>query len=163
MITVSKKGFTRPSFKGKTGSKSVQFIQRPSRFIIETESVGPSFVDGLSQHIAKLLRAFRAKAKGVGNSDSTTVRTSTKKKKKNKKKKRRPLTPKEKKRKQRRKNKRRIKKKLKRLQRMKKMEWLQTLFHNAPNLSKLFGRFIHVKGSPSLQRACDKNNLHIYS
>ncbi|KXJ23098.1 fibroblast growth factor 18 [Exaiptasia diaphana] len=107
MITVSKKGTVRPSFKGKTGSKSVQFIERPSKLIIKTSNVGPSFMDGLSKHIAKLLRNVRARVRA-------NERSQKKKRRRNRKDKRRPG----------RKNKRRSKKrrKKKQLRRKKKRD-----------------------------------------
>lgn len=61
MIAVSKKGHMRPGYKGRKGQKTVQFIERASRIIIQTLNVEESLVRGLREHIEKLLRAYRTK------------------------------------------------------------------------------------------------------
>ncbi|XP_048585002.1 fibroblast growth factor 18 isoform X2 [Nematostella vectensis] len=117
MITVSKKGHTRPGFKGRNGSRSVQFIARASKIVIETDIMKNYF----RQHILQLLREYRIR-KGtlpsrVTNTDNYKSRlsineiVSKKLKKKRKKKKNRKLRKRNRKRKQRKLARKRLKEK----------------------------------------------------
>lgn len=69
-IAVSKRGKMRPGHKGRRGQRTVQFIERASKIIIQTKNVRESLYHGLRDHIEQLLRAYRAKEDG-GNKDST--------------------------------------------------------------------------------------------
>lgn len=63
-IAVSKKGTMRPGHKGRRGQRTVQFIERASKIIIQTKNVKDSLYHGLRDHIEQLLRAYRAKENG---------------------------------------------------------------------------------------------------
>ena len=69
-IAVSKKGTMRPGHKGQRGKRTVQFIERASKIIIQTKNVQESLYHGLRDHIEQLLRAYRAK-EGDNNKDKT--------------------------------------------------------------------------------------------
>lgn len=58
----------RPGHKGQRGKKPVQFIERASKIIIQTQNVQESLYHGLRDHIEQLLRAYRAK-EGDNNKD----------------------------------------------------------------------------------------------
>lgn len=60
-IAVSKKGNMRPGYKGRRGQRTVQFIERASKIIIQTKNVEDSLYHGLRDHIEQLLQAYRAK------------------------------------------------------------------------------------------------------
>lgn len=51
----------RPGHKGRRGQRTVQFIERASKIIIQTTNVRESLYHGLRDHIEQLLRAYRAK------------------------------------------------------------------------------------------------------
>ena len=61
---MSKKGKMRPGHKGRRGQRTVQFIERASKIIIQTKNVKDSLYHGLRDHIEQLLRAYRAKENG---------------------------------------------------------------------------------------------------
>ena len=65
-LSFSKKGKARPGRKGRSGSRTVQFIERATMIIIPSgpENVEDSLVNGLQIHIARLLKAYRAKKAG---------------------------------------------------------------------------------------------------
>ena len=58
----------RPGHKGQRGKRTVQFIERASKIIIQTKNVQESLYHGLRDHIEQLLRAYRAK-EGDNNKD----------------------------------------------------------------------------------------------
>ena len=60
----------RPGHKARRGQRTVQFIERPSKIIIQTKNVRESLYHGLRDHIEQLLRAYRAK-EGDSNKDKT--------------------------------------------------------------------------------------------
>ena len=60
----------RPGHKGRRGQRTVQFIERASKIIIQTKNVRESLYHGLRDHIEQLLRAYRAK-EDDGNKDNT--------------------------------------------------------------------------------------------
>lgn len=51
----------RPGYKGRKGQKTVQFVERASKIIIQTFDVEESLVRGLKEHIEKLLRKYHQK------------------------------------------------------------------------------------------------------
>lgn len=65
-IAVSKSGKMRPGHKGRRGQRTVQFIERASKIIIQTKNVEDSLYIGLRDHIEQLLRAYRTK-ENAGN------------------------------------------------------------------------------------------------
>lgn len=69
-IAVSKKGKMRPGHKARRGQRTIQFIERASKIIIQTKNVRESLYHGLRDHIEQLLRAYRAK-EGDGNKGKT--------------------------------------------------------------------------------------------
>lgn len=60
----------RPGHKGGRGQRTVQFIERASKIIIQTTNVKESLYHGLRDHIEQLLRTYRAK-EDHGNKDKT--------------------------------------------------------------------------------------------
>lgn len=60
----------RPGHKGQRGKRTIQFIERASKIIIQTKDVQESLYHGLRDHIEQLLRAYRAK-EGDSNKDRT--------------------------------------------------------------------------------------------